>query len=865
MSSILVNAVELAVAERERQAKADSYFNDPVAWASYMLGISLWSKQREVAQSVMSNKSTAVKAGHGVGKALDLNTPIATTLGWKTIETLCIGDMVFDERGNPTPVVAKSEVFNMPMYEVMFSDGAVLRTNAPHEWVTLDHREAKKVRRRGPVADWRDQWYAGSVKETADITNSLTYVNGSNRHASNHIVPINRALKLPDADLPLDPYVVGAWLGDGTSVRAEMTIGADGQYIVDEFAKVGYTLQRTASGECRYTFARQGFVQVAKGMNLMHNKHIPSDYQRASEHQRWELLRGLMDTDGFVAHGNLCGIDLMNRELAYDTVELIRGLGMRASISPERTYLNGQDVGTRYRIVFNAMRSPFTRGQYKDRAFNRETPLTQTSRRTMRTVVSVREVGHGRSQCIQVGSDSHLFLAGEHLVPTHNSFLVAVLICHWIDTRYPHAFVASTAPSTAQINAIVWREVRRLKSTIDKRYKAGEIDHTLPGYITADAQWKTDDGSILGFGRKPPDNKEDDSFQGLHDAYVLAVGDEACGLNADLIDALGNITSNENSRRILIANPTNPASHFAKIFKEDTGAWSLHTISVLESPNFTDEKYDMTEEALASLTGPAYVEDKKKEYGEDSPRYKARVLGEFAFDDENTLINQETVEQAKACEIDPDPDGRPVLGVDVARMGKDKSAVYSNENGRIRYVDSWGKAPTTETANRVHRLAVDLGAEYVFVDSDGIGGGVKDQLVQLAQGLYAVVEVHGNARSPDNRQWHNFRAFAWDDFRSRCWQGLIDIDPGDEDLQDELMAPRYHFNKQSGGLVLESKEDMAKRGVRSPDLADAAVYASIRFDADDPLANYSRGDKIMQDPSDIIGEVPAYLQVMRTF
>lgn len=445
------------------------------------------------------------------------------------------------------------------------------------------------------------------------------------------------------------------------------------------------------------------------------------------------------------------------------------------------------------------------------------------------------------------------------------SFLVALLVCHWIDTRFPHVFVASTAPSVDQIGGIVWREIRRMKESIAKRYKDGEIDHELPGYITSDNQWKLDGGTILGFGRKPPDNKEGDMFQGLHDGYVLALGDEACGLSGDLIDALGNITSNEGSRRILIANPTNPASYFAKIFKADTGAWALHTISVLDSPNFTDEKYEMSELALASLSGPSYVEDKKLEYGEDSPRYKARVLGEFAFDDEQTLITAEAIDKAVATDITVSSDDRPVLGVDVARMGDDKSTVYENIGGRIRYVDAWGKTETTETANKVHRIAIDRSASVVFVDSDGVGGGVKDQLVQLSNGAYIVVEVHGSGASPDRRQWHNFRAFIWDNFRLRCNKGEIDLDHNDTDLHDELMGPRYLFNKQTGGLLVESKDDMKGRGMKSPDLADGAIYASILFDLDDPLGGFSPGDKLRATASDILGEVPSYLEVMRTF
>lgn len=153
------------------------------------------------------------------------------------------------------------------------------------------------------------------------------------------------------------------------------------------------------------------------------------------------------------------------------------------------------------------------------------------------------------------------------------SLLAALLICWWIDTRYPDCFVASTAPSTAQISAIVWREVHGIKSKITERYKAGLIDHEMPGYITGDPSYKTDAGVVIGFGRKPPERNEvggsGDAFQGIHArSGVLAIGDESVGLSEDLIDALGNITSTKNSARLLICNPTNPLSYTAKLFKD---------------------------------------------------------------------------------------------------------------------------------------------------------------------------------------------------------------------------------------------------------------------------------------------------------
>jgi hypothetical protein len=449
------------------------------------------------------------------------------------------------------------------------------------------------------------------------------------------------------------------------------------------------------------------------------------------------------------------------------------------------------------------------------------------------------------------------------------SFLVAVLTCWWIDTRYPDVFVASTAPSQKQIGAIVWREIRKIKSLIDARYKAGEISHTLPGYITADNEWKIDGGTILGFGRKPPDNKTDDSFQGIHAEYVLAIGDEAVGLTEDMIDALGNITSNDNSRRVLIANPTNPGSHFATFFKEDKG-WSLHTISVFDSPNFTDEKNSMPAKALAKLTGPSYVEEKKREYGEDSPRYKARVQGEFAWDLGDTLIKPEDIAVAVDTERFVGSSTPTILGVDIARFGADKSVVYKNENGAVRFVTSWEHTPVTESAERVHRAAVDVNATEVRIDGSGIGGGVIDILMQREDVTYTIIDMNPNGQSPERKKWHNARAWWWDKFRLDLRQQNLDLDPDDENyerLTDELQSVEYKFNSQSGGLLVESKDDMKKRGQKSPDFADAAIYASA--DMEYLLEVTAQpGDRLRTTPeqflADILDTMPEYLALMRS-
>jgi hypothetical protein len=423
------------------------------------------------------------------------------------------------------------------------------------------------------------------------------------------------------------------------------------------------------------------------------------------------------------------------------------------------------------------------------------------------------------------------------------SMIAAVLICWWMDTRWPDGRVASTAPSAHQIGAIVWYEVRHIFRLVEKRYQEGLTYAPLPGYITSENIWKTPEGDIAGFGRKPPDHKVDDAFQGIHSrtGYVLAIGDEAVGLDEEMIDALGNITSTVDSRRLLICNPTNPASYVAKIFARDMKNWSKMTISVFDNPNFTGEEVPK-DFPLEALSDQSYVDSKKAEYGEGTARYRSRVLGEFAFDDELSLINTEDLAVAHDNDIAPTGE-RPVLGVDVARFGDDLSVIYSNDGGRIRRVDSWGQMDGMSTAKRIHENAVKLMASEVRIDGAGIGGPIIDrvwELRDLEKADYNIVEMMGGGAPEEPKEHYNARAMWWDNFRYALQEGRVDLDPEDEKLTDELMSVRYKFSTRQS-MVIESKDDMRKRGLKSPDFADAVIYAYSEPAWSSGLKN---GDKI---------------------
>lgn len=514
---------------------------------------------------------------------------------------------------------------------------------------------------------------------------------------------------------------------------------------------------------------------------------------------------------------------------------------------------------------------------------------------------------------------------------TGKSFQAAILACWWVDVHpLGSAYVATTAPMNDQISEIIFREVKNIHDMSAQRVAKGIIkpEEGLQGRVGEDNTWKIERGGRLVTvmkGRKPPDNKAGDAFQGLHARYVLAIGDEATGLSEEMIDGLANITSNDNSRRLLISNPTNPYSTLGRIFlkpafDELTGepTWKTIHVSVFDLPTFhgrggvaceedtcpkyrEHQKYPLglgyPQELLDSISGPKFVRDKKAEYGEESARYKARVQGQFAFEAGSNLFTERELATAVDCIVRLTGERKPVLGVDVARFGEDDSVVYRvdygivmerkwddsidegrelpmepalDENGnqipgaRLRFVESWHGAPLVNkrnpdgsvemgTAERVHEIAKAIGAGAVRVDASGVGGGVADQLWTLSQGgkLYDVIEVLGGASSPDRRRHMNSRAYEMDMMRLGMFQGRIDIDGRDERLLDELASIQYEFADAAsgGGLKIESKESMKKRGVKSPDFVDAAWYACMDLEGTSGLMP---GDVMHTDMSDFL-------------
>ena len=335
-----------------------------------------------------------------LGKALALDTPIATPSGWITMGDIRPGDDVLDEQGRPTRVVAISETWHdRPCYRVTFSDGSSLVADEQHEWLTQT-RASRKSAQAAAVGynRTRNQRTFAQVRTTAEIARTLRCPTQDARF--NHSIVNTRPLDLPDADLPIAPYVLGVWLGDGTSAAAHFT---------------------SADPEIAMFIEAEGLDVPSLG-NLLNNKHIPRAYLRASEEQRRALLAGLLDTDGTITSSGNVQLTTTARRLADEAYELIVSLGYRCSISTKRVRGRTEASSTAYNLNFTTLDEVFRLPRkvllHKERMAGKS-----SARIGNRFVTSVEPVPSVPVRCIQVASDSHLFLAGRAMVPTHNSTL----------------------------------------------------------------------------------------------------------------------------------------------------------------------------------------------------------------------------------------------------------------------------------------------------------------------------------------------------------------------------------------------------------------------------------------------------------
>jgi hypothetical protein len=397
---------------------------------------------------------------------------------------------------------------------------------------------------------------------------------------------------------------------------------------------------------------------------------------------------------------------------------------------------------------------------------------------------------------------------------------VAVL---WFLYNHDPAVVLSTAPTFRQVRHVLWRQVRQLY------FRSQE---PLGGKIL-DTRWElSEERYALGLSADTADQ-----FQGFHNPNMFIVADEAEGVSDEIYEAIESVmTSAETSRLLLIGNPTTVSGAFRRAFYEERELYHTITISALDSPNVSAGKI-----LVPGLTTTTWVQERREIWGEENPLYRARVLGEFPDQAEDTLIKLSDIEAAVGYDVllDPQIPASPnvasdealdaglvsdevVMAVDVARFGSDRSVILRRRGPRVEEIRAFHGLDTMQLAGRVADAIRKFQPHQVYIDEVGVGAGVVDRLRE--QG-YEVKGINVARSARQSAIFANLRAEGYWKLRELFSLRQINI-PADNLLMGELAAMRYSYDS-AGRVVMESKEDMRGRGLPSPDRADALMLAFL--------------------------------------
>jgi len=384
----------------------------------------------------------------GGGKLLALDTPVPTPSGWTTMGDIRDGDEVFDSLGNPCLVLrAHKRETPQACYRLTFDDGETIDAGAEHLWLTFDAVELAALTRRHPT--WREaRRYkrpsraggqksavfraaitvrngkhpppampspTGTVRGTAEIARTLRTPAGR----ANHAIPVTDAVTLPEATLPIDPYLLGIWLGDGTATNGGITTADQG--ILAAYRAAGFALGviQKKAGNAAVSVTVLGLSTMLRSLGLMGNKHVPLAYLRASREQRLALLQGLMDTDGTATEAGAVEFYSCRKCLVEAVQELAASLGHKPGIPREgRATLYGKDCGPKWRLKWSPSELVFRLPRKADRQ------KVNGHRRTVRFryIVACDTIASVPMRCITVDSASGMYLCGKAFIPTHNSW-----------------------------------------------------------------------------------------------------------------------------------------------------------------------------------------------------------------------------------------------------------------------------------------------------------------------------------------------------------------------------------------------------------------------------------------------------------
>lgn len=799
-----------AVAELMRSLRWDplAYVRTMFPWGEGQLsnsqGPRVW--QTEVMQAIgkhLQDPATryqplliAIASGHGIGKAQPLSLMIDTPDGQRAWGDIEPGDRLFGRNGL-VKVIERHDRGILPVYQVTLDDGSSTLCCADHIWTVRGRQQ-----RRNGKNNFLQMTTAEIIKKGVKRSNGVM-------QAAQWELPNIKAVEYDKKELLCTPYTLGVWLGDG--VRKKGYIYSNDIDVINNIEKIGERVRKTSSP---FEYIVDGLPRKLRMLGILDNysyeKSIPDCFKYAHVEDRAELLRGLMDTDGEVT--KTCGTAVFSstsKKLAEDVIWLARSLGGKAQMHPTTKMpffpdrMGNKKAGLPCHRLSIKMPSGFQLF-YINRKQERISENCQ-QRYLSRWIVDIKEVGSEEVMCVKVDAPDSLYLTND-FIPTHNTAGISMIL-NWAENTCTDCKVVVTANTEKQLLTKTWPEVSKWFSLC--RFQ-GLFRTTATAVISTQADhelnWRAD--------AIPWSENNTEAFAGLHNEgkRIVLIFDESSSISDLVWEVAEGAMTDANTEIIWLAfgNPTRNTGRFRECFGRFKHRW-LHW--QIDSRNVEGTNKEQIQK---------WIED----YGEDSDFVRVRVKGEFPRAGSMQFIAGDVVEASRKRESSSTLLDPCIMGVDVARFGDDQTVIVirrGRDASSVPWITMRG-ADTMQVAAKVMELQMHYKCDAIFVDGGGVGGGVIDRLRMLK---HPVIEVQfgGSAdraisTGEGDVAYLNKRAEMWGYMRDWLKGGSI---PDDVELDADLTGVEYGYKYQSGKdcIVLESKADMKRRGLSSPDLADA--------------------------------------------
>jgi len=391
----------------------------------------------------------------------------------------------------------------------------------------------------------------------------------------------------------------------------------------------------------------------------------------------------------------------------------------------------------------------------------------------------------------------------------------------WFLCCFPYPRVVATAPTKQQLHDVLWSEISKWMGQspfLTEILKWTKTYIYMKGY---EKRWF----AVARTATKP------ENMQGFHESNMLFIVDEASGVADPIMEAILGTLSGENNKLLMCGNPTKTSGTFFDAFNGDRAQYKCHTVSSRNSPRTNKDN-------IAAL-------DKK--YGKNSNVVKVRVDGEFPEQEDDVFIILSIIEHCTMLDLPEKPIERISFGVDVARYGSDETIIARNVGGNITLPVMFRGQSLMITVGRIveqYRTAIRefpqyRGKIFVNIDDCGLGGGVTDRLAEVKQeenlNRLVIVPVNAAGKVPDDMTsekekasdiYDNMTTYLWGTVKELLMAEEISLQ-NDNELVAQLSIRKYRLTSR-GKMVLESKEEMKKRGIDSPDRADAVALSCYK-------------------------------------